>query len=368
MNTTFYPLRVKEIRRETEDAVRISFELSEDQKPFFEYKHGQYLTVKAQVNGKEERRAYSLCSSPIWNEPPAIAVKKIEGGVVSHFLNHEVQEGSTLDVMPAQGSFYTPLEEAQRKTYYLFGAGSGITPLMSILKTVVEAEPKSSVLLLYGNRNEQSIIFKEELDNLAKRYEGQLQIEYALSQPARVKNNGWKGFLKKVSTNWDGKIGRIDRKMVRKFLQENPAPSKDAEYFICGPNDMMLSTKDALLKENISSASIHLEFFSSSELPHEKVNVENMDASKVKVHLDGNVIELEVPAGKTILDVLIAQKLDPPYSCTSGSCSTCMAKLLKGNVKMEVCLALDDDEVEEGYILTCQSHPTTPEVELTYEV
>jgi ring-1,2-phenylacetyl-CoA epoxidase subunit PaaE len=312
-----------------------------------------------------------MSSSPLDNKL-AITVKKVAGGRVSTWLHDSLKAGDTLEVAAPEGRFFTKLDPEKRRTYYMFGAGSGITPLMSIIRTALETEPMSAIFLLYGNRNEENIIFKDELDRLSVRYDGQLHVEYVLSQHKKEGGGGLFGLFKKSSNNWQGKTGRISSKTANAFLDEQLArgPMHDCYYFICGPGSMTDDVKAALLTRGIEAKQIHAEHFvNANHVPGEFDATPSASGEKrVIVHLKGERIELPVPSGATILDVLVKQKFDPPYSCTAGACSTCMAKLVSGKVRMEACYALDDDEVKAGYILTCQSHLETEVVEITYDM
>lgn len=368
MSSNFHPLTVKNIQRETSDTVSIFFDIPTTLKETFKYKHGQYLTLRFQIQGEEERRAYSMSSSPL-EEDLAVTVKEVAGGKVSPYINRHLKVGDTVDVMPPEGRFQTKLDPEKRQTYYFFGAGSGITPLMSIIKTTLEKEPQSTLHLLYGNRNKASIIFQTQLAELEKRYAGQLTVTHVLSQPEKSKAKGISGLFSKSKSDWDGHVGRISPDLVERFLEKHPLRTPKADYFICGPNAMMQSIEAHLKDNGIPKKQVHLEYFTVESVDkHTVSNDTNFSSAKVKVDLDGQQLEINVPVDKNILSVMLEQKLDPPYSCTSGACSSCMAKVVSGKTAMEVCLALDDEEIAEGYILTCQAHPKSSEVHITFDV
>lgn len=365
----FFQLKIKQITPETPDTVTVEFEIPEELKSNFSYKQGQHITVRTHLNDKEIRRSYSMSSSPL-ESSFAVTVKKVEGGAMSGWIHDQLKAGDTVEVAPPDGRFFTETNPEKRRTYYMFGAGSGITPLMSIIKTVLEAEPMSAVFLLYGSRNEENIIFRDALDQLSMRYNGQLHVEYVLSQ--LKKEGGIFGMFKKSTSNWQGRTGRISAKMVNGFLDEQMprGPEQDCQYFVCGPGSMTDTVKNAILGRGIQSKQIHTEHFvNANHIPGEFVSdPAGTRGRRVVVHLRGERIEIDVPQGATILDVLVKENYDPPYSCTAGACATCMGKLLSGKVSMEACFALDDSEVKAGYILTCQSHPETDHVEVTYDM
>ncbi len=368
----FYDLKVKDVTTETAEAVSISFSIPTEHQELFQYEAGQYLTLRFEIDGKDVRRAYSMSSSPL-DHTTTVTVKRVKGGLVSNYINSNLKPGGNVKVMPPQGKFTTDFSAEKQRDFYLFGGGSGITPLMSILKTVLENEPKSTVNLFYGNQDENNIIFKSELDQLEKKYLGQLNVEHILADPIREKPTGFTAFLKKGKITWPGKVGVPDSANTNAFLDTHPPRSKDSIYFICGPGPMMDSVESVLLKRGLDAKVIHIERFSSTPPQDQKAGSDAAvagvtGAAKLTVTLDGKTIDLAIPEGKTILDAMLDEKIEPPYSCTSGSCSTCMAKVKSGSVKMDACYALDDDEVEDGFILTCQAHPTTAEVEINFDI
>ena len=365
----FTPLRVKEVRRETEDASTLFFEFPEGKRDLFHYKPGQYITIRWKEGGKEFRRSYSICSVP--GDPfLAITVKEVNKGKISPKLIRTVKAGDLLDVFPPEGRFTTEFDPDKKRQIYLFGAGSGITPLMSISRTALEAEPKSTVILLYGSRTEDQIIFREAFDQLAERYKGQFFVYHTLSKP-----DGGGGLVKslfgKKKPEWSGMKGRISAERIQEVLDKHPGNREQAIFFLCGPGDFITMAEKALSAIGINEDLIKKEFFTppSSEHPthqNEMTKKTPGHPSKVIVHLRGDRIEATV-TNKTILDTLLDLGYDAPYSCHSGACATCMAKVIEGKVEMDACYALSDKEVANGYILSCQSHPITETLEITYD-
>ena len=362
----FHKIKVADVIAETQSCVSILFDIPENLKTEFDFTAGQYLTIKADINGEDVRRAYSICTAQ--NEDLlGVSVKTVLDGKMSTYLNNQIKKGDSLEIMRPEGRFtLITLQDVQRD-HYFFAAGSGITPVISMIKSMLEQEPKSTAYLLYGNKNEENIIFKDAIESLIEKYEGQIVVEMTLSQPKTEKGTGILGILGKKRSSWPGLKGRIDSAKVARFVQENPPKSEHVEYYLCGPGEMIETVKTTLLGNGADKSNIHQEYFTSGDASKSDV-AQATEGATLSAKLGGKIFDLAIPQNKTILDTMLDAGHEAPYSCTSGACSTCMAKLTKGTVEMEACFALDDDEIADGFILTCQSHPTSAEVEVDFDV
>lgn len=357
--STFYSLKILDIKNETKDAVAISFDIPQELSQTFNYKAGQYLTLKFTINDTEVRRSYSLCSTPASKEPLSIGVKRVKNGLVSNHIHDQLKVGDVVDVLPPDGRFYADVKKENYKTYYLFSAGSGITPILSILRTVLLTEEHSYIHMMYGNRSQDSIMFKETLEQLQKDYPSRFTLVHTLSRPESNWSDLWK-----TAKEQPFRKGRLDATAVQWFINEYPPYAQNAEYFICGPGTMIADTKKTLQNIDVPEKRIYTENFGGTTT---KDTTEGFENAVLIAHLDGNNIELTIPKGKTILRTLINAGKEPPYSCEGGVCSTCVCKLKSGKVHMKNNLALSDKEIEQGYILSCQSIPLTEHIEITYE-
>lgn len=344
-------LRVKEVIRETQDAITIVFE--QPDKPLA-YKSGQFLTLILTIDGKEVRRAYSLCSSPAVDPDLAVAVKRVDGGLVSNWLNDRCQPGDTIKVMEAMGSFTTEYDTANKRHLVMFAGGSGITPMMSIIKTMLVKEPESICSLIYCNRNVDSIIFREKLEELQTRYEGRLRVIHVLDD---------------APMNWQGHSGLLNHDMLVKIFERLPDWGIDnTTYLMCGPEGMMKNVQNILTEQKIPENKIFKESFVAGTIdkemsnPEEAVTDSSPQAREVKIIYDGEEHVFQVEPGNTILETALDLGIDLPYSCQSGLCTACRGKCISGKVKLDEEEGLSDAELEEGYVLTCVGHPLTDDV------
>jgi ring-1,2-phenylacetyl-CoA epoxidase subunit PaaE len=355
MSTHFEKLLVKEVRRETEDCVSVLLEVPQNLHEKFAYQPGQHITLRTFINNQEVRRSYSLCSSPLHKEW-RIAVKKVDGGIFSQFANNDLKPGDTIELMPPMGHFILP-DTGEAKHYVCFAAGSGITPVLSIIKTGLVQQPNSSFTLIYGNRTRQSIIFKEEIEALKNKFMSRFQLIHILSRE---------------HTEAPLNEGRIDVSKCDRIFNSVASINADA-FFICGPEAMIFSIKDWLLSKGVDERKIYFELFNTTPLNATKKNQpeksEEENIAHVGIQLDGISFSFDLPYnGMSILDAALQQGADAPYSCKGGVCTTCKAKLVKGEVEMEVNFGLVPEEVEQGFILTCQSHPRSKEVIIDFDV
>lgn len=357
----FHSIKVKEVRSETLDSVSVHFDIPEDLISAYTYKPGQYLTLKVFINGDEYRRAYSLCTSPYTDNVPAIAVKRVDGGKVSNYINDVFAEGSQVEIMSPMGKFTTELNEFYSRHFVMYAGGSGITPMMSLIKSILEVESSSSVTLIYGNRNQESIIFYKELDELEGHFADRFKIIHSLN---------------KVPSNWKGEEGLLNKDKVKSIIANltNVEVNK-AHHFICGPNIMMKEVQAALSDLNVPEDKINVEFFTSNleDAQAADTSVGEVDDSpftgvaKVMIDLHGDEHEIEVSEKQTILQASMEAGIDPPFACQMGICTTCRAKMSTGSVHMDETEGLTQDEVDEGYILTCQAHPKSNKISIKFE-
>ncbi len=343
----YFNLKIREVKKETNDANTLIFEKPENP---IHYLPGQFITLILSINEKEVRRSYSLSSSPFSDEFPAITVKRVELGVVSNYLNDHMKKGDVLNVMEAAGHFVPNLQKDQSKAYILLAAGSGVTPLLSIIKSILHIEKESTINLIYQNRNENSIIFKKDLDKLKSIYKERFLVVDVVSQP---------------SGSWTGYNGRINAEMLKDILLDSDSNDlPQAEYFICGPSGFM-QTIQAFLKEfRIAENHIHKESFYSGEPNTSKTPKKDLNSYDVKILLDGKEYDVAVAPDKTILEAALDMDIDMPFSCQSGLCTACRGKLLNGEVNMEDEDGLSEEEIKDGYILNCVSKPKGPGVKI----
>ena len=360
-HAVFHPLRVAAVDRLTEDAVAVTFEVPPELRAGYDFVHGQHLTIRTTLDGTEVRRNYSICS-PAGSGVLRVAVKSLPGGAFSSWVNDELAAGDVVEVMTPTGRFTTPLRPGQARHYVAIVAGSGITPVLSIATTILDREPVSRVTLLYGNRTTSSIMFLEELADLKNRYPDRLALFHVLSrEPVEA----------------ELLHGRLDpEKLSMIFDVLLPVEDVD-EWFLCGPFEMVVASRELLLERGVDPVHVHSELFHVEGSAPRVAVTEPTEAgaapdsgpvSTVTVILDGRSTTFPLAeGGEPVLEAALRARGDAPYACKGGVCGTCRAKLLEGTVRMERNYALEADEVAAGYVLTCQSHPTSEKVRLDYD-
>jgi ring-1,2-phenylacetyl-CoA epoxidase subunit PaaE len=356
MNPRFHTLKVKDIRQETQDAVSIALTVPSEFDANYEYKPGQYLTFRTTIDGEEVRRSYSICTGLQENEL-RVAVKKMIHGKFSTFANTVLKIDDEIEVMTPMGTFTTEINEDTEKSFLFFAGGSGITPVMSLIKTILGTAKKSNVTLIYGNRGFDHIIFRDELEDLKNRYMHNFSLMHVFSNE-KIGNKLQEGLL--------------DKAQIEKIYKAVLDGQDIDEIFVCGPEPTIYAVKDVFEEVGYDPEKVHFELFSSPTQTNKKplpkvVTAEKVDAN-IKVILDGEEILLNLDSdGVSILDAASAAGADVPFSCKGGVCCTCKAKVLEGKARMDVNYALEADEVEAGYILTCQAHPVSEKLVVSFD-
>ncbi|BEP44445.1 1,2-phenylacetyl-CoA epoxidase subunit PaaE [Variovorax sp. V15] len=359
MSTLFHPLRVKAIEPDTAEAVIVSFEVPADLQQVFGFTQGQYLTLRHEIDGQDLRRSYSICAG-LDDGELRVGVRKVRGGVFSNWINASLKPGDTLQVMAPQGRFFVPIEPGSARHHVGIAGGSGITPILSIMKTVLAREPHSRFTLIYGNRQLQSTMFKEEIEDLKNRYMTRLVLQHVFSDEHTDSPLGF---------------GVMNREKIGEFLASVvPAAAIDHVY-VCGPFQMNDEAEAALLAAGVPEDRIHIERFgvalpSATQVGAVVHEAQPGDAKQARIVIvrDGLQREITFTEGQpSILDAASAAGLEVPFSCTSGVCGTCRAKCVDGEVRMERNFALDKNEVAAGFVLTCQAHPLTERVTLSFD-
>lgn len=344
----FNPLTIQKITRETPQAVSITFGVPDDLKKQYQFKAGQYVTMKKDINGKETRRSYSLCSTP-QSGLLKVTVKEVPEGTFSVHANNKFTVGETLDVHPPEGRFVFEPSAESKNDYTAFAAGSGITPIMSILKTALEQEPKSRFVLVYGNKSLEETIYHKELLELQLEYGDRLDIEFVYSRNQEA----------------DSHFGRIERSTVN-YVVKNKYKDRDfKDFYLCGPEQMINMVTDVLTESNVTKDNIHFELFSSDDAGD--VNADLDGRSKIKIIVDDEEFDFDMEQDQLILDAALDQGIDAPHSCQGGICASCIARITNGTASMRKNQILTDDEVEEGLVLTCQAHPTSASITVDYD-
>ncbi|WP_367756349.1 2Fe-2S iron-sulfur cluster-binding protein [Flavobacterium sp. WC2430] len=346
---SFLKLIIKEVKRETATAVSILFNVPEELKSNYKFVAGQYVNLKLTLDGQEIRRAYSICSSPESGDL-RIAVKAVKNGAFSQFANTKLKAGDVLEVGKPEGKFTFEPQADRQKNYVAFVSGSGITPALSILKSVLKSEPKSSFVLVYGNKSPEETIFHQELHDLHLQYVSRLFVHYVYSQ-AKVDH---------------ALFGRIDKSVVNFVLNNKHKELEFDKFYLCGPEAMIETVTNVLKEKNVKESAIKYELFTTST--HENVITESLEGhSKITVMVDDEETTFEMSQKQTILEASLKQGIDAPYSCQGGICSSCLARVTVGTAEMTKNSILTDKEIADGLILTCQAHPTSENIYIDFD-
>ncbi|WP_127136090.1 ferredoxin--NADP reductase [Flagellimonas oceanensis] len=343
----FHALQITAVDRLTPNAVALTFDIPEDLKEDYSFKAGQYITLKHTLNGKELRRAYSI-SSPPSSGKLTVGIKKMEGGAFSVYANEELKAGDTIDVMFPEGRFV--FDETSPKKIAAFAAGSGITPIMSIAQTVLESHPESTFVLVFGNQSPEETMYFKQIQALKEQYGGRLFVQYIYSR----------------SHEEDALFGRIERSTVNFVLKNKFKGTEFDGFYLCGPEEMIEQVTDTLEDNGVPKEKIHFELFTSDDTEDELAE-ELEGKTKVEVLLDDETFTFVMDKKERVLDAVLKEDIDAPYSCQGGVCSSCIARLTAGKVEMVKNQILTDGEIEEGFILTCQSHPLTSAIKVDYD-
>ena len=351
----FHKLAIKDIRSETPDCVSIAFNVPAELEKEFHFVPGQNITLRRFFENEEIRRSYSICASPSENEL-RVAVKKAENGLFSTFVNTELKKGDVLEALPPTGNFYTTILSSQKKEYFFIAAGSGITPVISIIKTILSTEQNSNVTLIYGNKSMASIIFKSQLEALKDKYLQRFALHYIFSRE---------------KTDSEFNFGRIDDAKLKQVSQFIKLDTID-HFFVCGPEALIFTVKDFLIEKGIDADKIHFELFTTPAREHAEIykplEENKQEGSDITLKIDGRSFNFKLEYdGQTILEAGLAQGADLPFACKGGVCCTCKAKLIEGEVEMEANYGLEKSEIKDGFILTCQSHPRSKKVVVDYD-
>ena len=354
----FHFLPIVNVVEQTNDAKTFIFEVTDKLKEYYTYTSGQFIIIKTMIDNKEYKRSYSLSSSPYTNEKLQITVKRIQNGIVSNYLNDTLKKDDEILVFPPSGTFFKESKN-NLNNYVFFAGGSGITPIYSIVKTLLIKDTNCHLMLIYANRNENSIIFKNELKELEQKHSDRFTITHILSN---------------ASESWNGMQGRVDKDKMNAFLGNSDNYSvEQTEYYICGPSPFMELVEHELLNHKIPTKQIRLERFVSIGDNEEAIEVGNATAEttggtkKVFAIIDGKKNTVVCDENQNILDALLKAGIEAPYSCREGVCSTCLAKLISGRVKMKNHISLTDTDISENKVLTCQAIPLTNDIEIDYD-